>query len=49
MKQNKDIVQIKNPRSGHYIKIDRLAGRILGRRNSPYAKIPEINGGHFVL
>lgn len=39
------IVQIKNPRSGHYIKIDREEGRIIGQKksdNRPYKGIPVI-------
>ena len=37
------IVQIRNPRSGHYIKIDREEGRIIGQKKSdsrPYRNIP---------
>ena len=39
------IVQTKNPRSGHYVKIDREAGRIIGQKKSdnlPYKDVPII-------
>jgi len=38
----RDVVQVKNPKSGHYIKIDRSAGRILSHKKSPnpYKNIP---------
>lgn len=38
----KDVVQIKNPRSGHYVKIDRSTGKILSHKASegPYKGIP---------
>lgn len=37
-----DVVQVKNPRTGHYIKIDRDAGRIISQKKSegPYKDIP---------
>ena len=37
-----DIVQVKNPKTGHYVKIDRSAGRILDQKKSdgPYKGIP---------
>lgn len=37
-KSQKDVVQIKNPKSGRYVKIDRSAGRIVGHKKSdgPY-------------
>ena len=40
--KKKDIVQIKNPRTGHYVKIDRDAGRILSHKKSPkpYKGVP---------
>ena len=40
--KKRDIVQVKNPRSGHYVKIDRAAGRILAHKKSEgkYANIP---------
>ena len=38
----KDIVQVKNPKSGRYVKIDRDAGRIIDHKKSegPYKDIP---------
>ncbi|WP_407357130.1 hypothetical protein [Methanolobus sp. WCC5] len=38
----RDIVQIKNPKSGRYVKIDRTAGKILDHKKSegPYKNIP---------
>jgi hypothetical protein len=38
----KDIVQTKNPRSGHYVKIDRSQGRIVAHKSTsgPYKGIP---------
>lgn len=38
----KDVVQVKNPKSGHYVKIDRAAGKILDhkRTEGPYKNIP---------
>lgn len=37
-----DVVQVKNPRSGHYVKIDRTAGKIVSHKKSdgPYKNIP---------
>lgn len=37
-----DIVQVKNPRSGHYVKIDRTAGKIVSHKKSvgKYKDIP---------
>ena len=37
-----DVVQVKNPRTGHYVKIDRSKGRILDTKKSEgkYARIP---------
>lgn len=37
-----DVVQVKNPRSGHYVKIDRTAGRIVSHKKSegPYKNVP---------
>lgn len=39
--KNKDIVQIRNPRSGHYVKIDRANGRIIDHKKSegPYKNV----------
>ncbi len=41
-KKKKDIVQVKNPRTGHYVKIDREEGRILDYKKSdgPYKGVP---------
>ncbi len=41
-KKKSDIVQIKNPKSGHYVKIDRAKGRILSHKKSegPYKGVP---------
>jgi hypothetical protein len=37
-----DVVQIKNPRSGLYVKIDRLAGKVIAYKESegPFEGIP---------
>jgi hypothetical protein len=37
-----NIVQVKNPKSGHYVKIDRSAGKIISNKASvgPYKNIP---------
>lgn len=37
-----DIVQVKNPRSGHYVKINRTEGKILDCKKSsgPYKNVP---------
>lgn len=42
MAKKKEIVQIKNPRTGHYVKIDRSEGRILDHKKSdgPYKDVP---------
>ena len=39
---NSDVVQVKNPRTGRYVKIDRAAGRIIASKKSEgkYANIP---------
>lgn len=36
-----DIVQVKNPRSGHYVKIDRTVGKIVSHKKSdgPYKNV----------
>ena len=31
----RDLVQVKNPRSGRYVKIDKSAGRIVSHKKSP--------------
>ncbi len=40
--KKKDIVQVKNPRSGRYVKINRSDGKILDHKKSkgPYKNIP---------
>lgn len=37
-----DVVQVKNPRTGHYVKIDRAAGKIIAHKTSdgPYQNVP---------
>lgn len=37
-----DVVQVKKPRSGHYVKIDRSEGKILSHKKSsgPYKGVP---------
>ena len=37
-----DVVQVKNPRSGHYVKIDRSKGKIIDHKKSegPYKGVP---------
>jgi hypothetical protein len=32
--KKKDVVQIKNPKSGRYVKIDRAAGKIISHKKS---------------
>lgn len=32
--KKKDIVQVKNPKTGHYVKIDRSAGKIIAHKKS---------------
>ncbi len=38
----RDIVQVKNPKSGHYVKIDRSLGKILSYKKTegPYKNVP---------
>lgn len=38
----KDIIQLKNPRSQKYIKINRKTGKIIGSKKTPYKNIPII-------
>jgi hypothetical protein len=40
--KKKDVVQVRNPKSGHYVKIDRTAGKILAHKKSegPYKDVP---------
>ena len=44
MADKKKIGQIKNPRTGRYVKIDRDKGRIISQKSSkgPYKKVPII-------
>ncbi len=44
MSEKKDVVQTKNPKSGHYVKIDRSAGKIIGHKTTkgPYKNVPII-------
>jgi len=37
-----DVVQVRNPKTGRYVKIDRASGKILGHKKSPgpYKNIP---------
>ena len=34
-RKERDLVQVKNPRSGRYVKIDRSVGRIVSQKKSP--------------
>jgi hypothetical protein len=38
----KDVVQVKNPKTGRYVKIDRSEGKIIGHKKSegPYKNVP---------
>ncbi len=38
----RDVVQVKNPRTGHYVKIDRDAGKIISHKKSEgkYKNVP---------
>ena len=40
--RKKDIVQTKNPKSGHYVKINRSEGKIMSHKksNGPYKSVP---------
>jgi hypothetical protein len=42
MAKKPDIVQVKNPRTGHYVKIDRSAGKIIDHKKSEgaYKDVP---------
>jgi len=42
MAKKRDVVQVKNPKSGHYVKIDRSAGKIVSHKKSrgPYKNVP---------
>lgn len=41
-KKKTDVVQVKNPRSGRYVKIDRTVGKIIAHKKSegPYKNVP---------
>lgn len=41
-KKKSDVVQIKNPKSGKYVKIDRSKGKIISHKKSegPYKGVP---------
>ncbi len=40
--QKHDVVQVKNPKSGHYVKIDRSVGKIVAHKKTegPYKNVP---------
>jgi len=40
--KKRDVVQVKNPKSGHYVKIDRAVGKIVSHKRSegPYKAVP---------
>lgn len=40
--KQRDVVQVKNPRTDRYVKIDRSAGKIIAHKKSegPYKDIP---------
>jgi hypothetical protein len=42
MAKKKDVVQVKNPRSGHFVKIDRAAGKIIDHKKTAgaYKNVP---------
>ena len=42
MAKKKDVVQVRNPKTGHYVKIDRDEGRIIDHKKSdgPYKDVP---------
>ncbi len=42
MPKKADIVQVKNPRNGHYVKINRTEGQIVSHKKSvgPYKNVP---------
>lgn len=42
MPKKRDVVQVKNPKSKRYVKIDRTAGRIVSHKKSegPYKGVP---------
>jgi len=42
MAKKKDVVQVKNPKTNRYVKIDRSAGKIVSSKKStgPYKNVP---------
>lgn len=42
MAAKKDVVQVKNPKTNRYVKIDRSVGKIIGnkRTKGPYKNVP---------
>ena len=44
MNKKKDIVQVKNPRSGKYVKINRSEGQIIDHKKTdgPYKNVPVV-------
>jgi hypothetical protein len=43
MAKKRDVVQTKNPRTGHYVKIDRAAGKIIAYKKTdtkPFKDVP---------
>lgn len=42
MAKKKDVVQVKNPKTNRYVKIDRSAGKIVSSKksNGPYKGVP---------
>ncbi len=40
-KKKSDVVQVKNPKTGHYVKIDRAQGKIVAHKKSdgPYKNV----------
>jgi hypothetical protein len=42
--KKRDVVQVKNPRTKHYVKIDRSVGKIISHKKSegPYKNVPVV-------
>ncbi len=42
MAKKKDVVQVKNPKTNRYVKIDRAAGKIVASKKTagPYKNVP---------
>ena len=42
IRKEQKVVQVKNPRSGHWVKVNTSAGKIVGHKSSsgPYKGIP---------